>query len=678
MRAAFRLCFSAALLVASTAAASLTPSEEVILKQYVAGAQRQNAARVRAVVARPDLTPDESAEALSHALAATPVSDARVGFLRELLFGAGSQASRPVLAAAVTRALLARADAIFDRAPLLERPCSRRPECLGDVGPTDAGEELLRIYAFLDADVANAGTVTGTAVHDPSSGIDEATYAACAKALGEHLNRHAAALRPGSALSPVASRIRAQAMLAAFDMGEDSPTRAIDGALRLGLDPPQRQVLLERGVLFLDDGKSSSGLAAAAALVRRLPRSSLAGVEAVFFGADARPELRAHGSVLVVGGDLDGSVATMVFPRDEIAPSRVSAGLGELAIALTLPLTRKVLASRGELALAARRDVEAAGGDPKRLLGAPHDRSPEAAIAAALGMLLVDAPRTIDLAMARFLGGRPESIALVSDALGVLAASAGPSGVQSLVLGEDSGGASAPLPVSSVRLDPSGAATAFSLGRARWELVRDTSGAVTGVHQGRQPLVFSMLHDARVPVSGGAGWSGGGLSLRPMHGAPLVGVVASRGGARVRVVGRGALDVAAMTAPGNDVAFDADVTADGSWAVLLRASDARDVLGVGLRITPGQGGAPAHVALVSVARGGAERELASSTLPSVEHVRVAVRGATIHALCTHRARPPQSVTLEAPLPARLGSGDVALVVGKGSDVDLGGVSLRHD
>jgi len=77
-------------------------------------------------------------------------------------------------------------------------------------------------------------------------------------------------------------------MLSAYDMGADSPTRLIDGADRIGLGAADRHLLIERGVLLLDSGKGGPARASAAELVRRLPASALAGVEAIFFG-DARP-----------------------------------------------------------------------------------------------------------------------------------------------------------------------------------------------------------------------------------------------------------------------------------------------------------------------------------------------------------------------------------------------------
>ncbi len=658
MGAGLAVAALASILVSGDGHAALTPSEDIVVRQFVGTALAQNVARVRALVARPDLSADESAEAMTQALAPTQVNEARIGFLQALLFGAGSQASRSVLVTAVTRALIARADAIFARSPTFD-------------APSDAAAELFRIYAFIGGDVANSGAAQAGHAHDPQSGIDAATYETCAKALGDHLKRHSAYLQPGGQLSPIATRIRAQAMLATFDMGADSPTRVIDGAERVGLDATRRQVLLERNLLMLDSGKSS--LAAATSLVRRFRSGALDQVEGIYFG-DASPGLRAHGTIIGIKNDLDAAARLDGFPIDEVSSSPVSAALADLAHQLALAISKRALASRGDLRLAIERDAQAAAGDAKKLLGPVVDATPESVAAGTLRMLLADAPRAIDLAMARFLVSRPESVALVSDAVGVLAASAGPDGVQSLVLGKgENDGTTSPLPLSAVRLNPNGTAASFTVNGARWEIVRGDTGLVTGVHRDGQPLSFTMLQTALIPVAGGTGWTGGGLVMTPLYGSPLVGVVS---GPRIRIVGQGDLDVASMQAPGDDVAFDADVRPAGSFAVLLRAKGGKDGVGIGLRVTPGS---PTKASIVNVASDGTEHELAQSTaLGSIEHVHVEVRGNTIRATCTHRAQPAQTASLEAPVPAHQAHGDVALVIKKGAALELDAVSLRRN
>src|SRR6187401_2558127 len=97
---------------ARSAEAALTSSEKGQIKDFVARGHAENAGRVRSLVARTDLTVDESIAALSEAVSAVPFTEPRSLFLRELVFGMSSGSSRPLLAHAVVRALTTRADVI--------------------------------------------------------------------------------------------------------------------------------------------------------------------------------------------------------------------------------------------------------------------------------------------------------------------------------------------------------------------------------------------------------------------------------------------------------------------------------------------------------------------------------------------------------------------------------------
>ncbi|HEX7601575.1 MAG TPA: hypothetical protein VF316_08220, partial [Polyangiaceae bacterium] len=153
-----------------SALATLTPSEGAIVKQFVGTAQIANAGKVRALVARPDLTEPESSQAMIDALAPLAFTEARAVFLRELVFGGASGPSRNILVTAALKGLLARADTVFGK---------------GTPEGADIAEELTRIYRFLAADVANAGRPTGR-LHDAQAGITPGTYEACARLMAEH------------------------------------------------------------------------------------------------------------------------------------------------------------------------------------------------------------------------------------------------------------------------------------------------------------------------------------------------------------------------------------------------------------------------------------------------------------------------------------------------------------
>src|SRR5579884_487028 len=108
-----------ALAVAMTASAparaSLTSTETAELRGYLAS--ESHADRVRALVARPDLSADESAAAMTAALAGASLDERRVAFLDEVIAGAPSAAARPVLARASVHAVLARVEAIYAQHP---------------------------------------------------------------------------------------------------------------------------------------------------------------------------------------------------------------------------------------------------------------------------------------------------------------------------------------------------------------------------------------------------------------------------------------------------------------------------------------------------------------------------------------------------------------------------------
>src|SRR5207249_3142995 len=75
---------------ARSAQAALTSSEKGQIRDFFATARAENAVRVRALVARTDLTAEESISALAEAVAPVPFSDQRAIFLRELTFGVSS------------------------------------------------------------------------------------------------------------------------------------------------------------------------------------------------------------------------------------------------------------------------------------------------------------------------------------------------------------------------------------------------------------------------------------------------------------------------------------------------------------------------------------------------------------------------------------------------------------
>jgi hypothetical protein len=598
---------------AADARASLTTSETEQIRGYITS--ETHADRVRSLVARPDLSADESAEAMTAALSGVPLDAPRMAFLGEVVQGGGSTASRPVLAVAAVRAVLGRVDALYAQHP-------------ANLEHSSALAEIARGYVFV------AGEASGA-----DAGVDASARAGCGKALADHLAHNASLLKVDVAVPVQVAHLRAQAAVALLDAMPDGPMRRVDAADRLGLTGARRAALVELGVLVTDASGADGRVTEVRALLDRMP-GARDGAEAVFVG-DTQALFRARFVVVSTDDAPAGPLGEAASPwGPEGAPAEVPASTMAIARGLAVAAVRRAVDRRP--ALRARVD---------------HDGLP--AVATAVAMLAVDAPRTLDVAAARFLAGKRDTLAAVADALGVLAAFAPP------VPAAD--GLAVPLGharATHVSLDPAGVATAFRLDAHLWRLEHDDAGAITGLHRDGSPVVASMLPAARVVPTEGDSWTGSGLVFARLAGAPRAAISA---GPRVRVVGSSVGDAVSAPAPGDDAAVEADLRIDGGPAgVVVRAvAGTAGFKGVSLLLVPG---APAHAVLLTA--DGAGADLAASPvveLPATptHHVRLAVRG-------THVDARIDAVTLSATLPADLAHGDVALRAYPGVSVEATG------
>jgi hypothetical protein len=656
-------------LVVSDARAALTPSELAQLRDSVASAKGGTVpARVRALVARPDLSDDESSEALAQAVAPVPFTPARATLLKDVVFGGASVASRPILAMATVKALVARADSLLAK---YAGGLDTQPEAMA---------ELTRIYAFVDKEIAAAPGRRGLG-QEPQNGISLAAYDECSRFLAEHMDRNPKWLRDEARLAPPASRVRAQMKLALLDMMNESPTMRVEAADRLGLAGARRSFFTELGILLLDSGVADDArIDRVRALVARMPAVRQS-TSAIFFGAP-KPDLVARGLVLGVASSLEsgrssaGPVSSLArenpFPA-EVEPGAVDPAALDLARELGRVVVTRALDKRGELRLRAERDVRAVMGDASKLLGRA-ELSAESALAEAVALLLLDGPRTLDLAMARFLAGRPESAAIASDALGVLAAHSGaapasPNAGLVLALGAPrDDGSTENLSATQVQLAADGSVSAFTIRGAKWTLVRGESGVVTDVRKNGGPLTLGALATARIPVREATEWKGGGMAFTRLAGTPRAAVAS---GSRVRVVGasRG-VDAIAMPSPSNDVVVDVDLDVyGGTGGVLVRAAEGDSGLrGAGVVIDPNPKNGTMRVSLRAFDAGtGAE------IVPSQEqryvrtvHVRLSVKGNKIEATAG-------GITLRGVLPPGLATGSVALHAEHGASVEAAGL-----
>lgn len=613
---------AAALVVAHPASATLTTSEAEQVRGYVERAD--HADRVRALVARPDLTPDESAAVMASALGAIGLDDRHAAYLGEIVRAAPTPATRPVLAVAIVRGLLSRVDALYAAHPAdLER----------------AGAALTEVGLAYD--------FAATQVSGPDTSMTDASRAEVGRALSDHVGRNASLLRLDATVGPAVARLRAQVALTMLDSLPDGPTRKIDAADKLGVSGARRAVLVDMGLLVLDRGGSDDRIAQVRAVLDRMPQAR-EGAVALYIG-DAQAALRSRGRVITVA-DAGGPLGEAASPwGGEADPPQVAALTMSVARGLADAAVARATDKRPGLGVQIGQD----GGAP--------------GVATVVAMLVVDPSRTVDVASARLVSGRRETAAWLADALGVLTVSA--PAADPRTGGHD--GLTVPLGLiqaTHVALDPTGSVNAFRLDGHLWRFEREGSGAVSAIKRDGAPVALSMLPTARVAATDGNSWNGAGLLFARLSGSPRVAISA---GPRVRLVGSHVGDAILAQAPGDDLTVEADVHVDGGPAgiVLHALAGSMTFSGVSLLVVPG---APAHAVLM-VADGSGNETAAS---PAVEvpaapvlHVKVVLKGKQLTAGVGPAASP---VSLSFSLPDNLLHGDVALRAYPGVTLEVSG------
>jgi hypothetical protein len=617
----------------ANAVASLSPSETEQVRHEVSMAQ--NVEHVRAIVARPDLTSDEASAVMAAAMAETPVDLSHAEFLRDLVFGSPSAASRPILAVAVVRGLLARADA------LLARNAKELEKNALVVG------ELARAYGLVEDIVAA----------DVQANMTDSARAECAHLLSEHVARNAV-LQPEQPVTPSVATVRAQAAIALLDGMPDTPGRRVDVANGLALTGARRAALIELGMLVLDSGGPDARVAALRPLLQRLP-GAREGAEAIVVGDKNASRLHARGGAVVM---VDAAPAMMISEArspwgEEVAPPPIDEA--------TLALVRDLATAAVQRALEVRPQLRAA---------VEHDGG-EFGVPTMAAMLEVDAARTMDAAAARMLAGKRESVAWLSDALGALAVfspSASPSAKSDglmLPLGRAEAAGNSTVRPARVSLDASGAAATVQMDSHTWRIGRDDKGAVTGLWRDAAPVTAKMLSNLRPSAQPATSWNVGGTVFARLAGSPRATLTA---GPHVWVYGSGVPDAIATPSPADDVVVEADLRVNGGpGGIAVRAlpGSFRSFKGVSLMIVPGP--TPHAALLVSDGRSveTAAAPIVELTPAPVQHVRLAVKGQKVEARVG-------TAKLEAALPDGYAHGDVALRAYSDASVEATGWNLR--
>lgn len=648
-RRALAVCLGSALLAHSgVASAALTTSEKGTIKDAVAAAQPAQAARVRSLVARPDLTPEETEEALRGALEGVRYDEARSAFVRELAFGAASAASRPALTPPLVGALLARADRV-----LAQRPFDAR-----------AGAEVAFVYAEV------ARLTGGSRAIDPQ--IPRAAADVCAKKVAAHVEKNARLLKLDQTISKEILLGRSQLALAAWALAREGPTARVDFADAFGMAGGRRALFVERGLLVLDTGKADEArVAHVRALVDRVPLLR-EGAGAIAFG-DPAPALVSRLEVVALPSDLESSVVLPGPWGEEVEPGPVDPLFANTALELARWLTARALKNRSELRVVAQEDQRLA--DAPRPFGAVADATPEAAVAGAVHLLLLDAPRALDWALARSVAGQPRSAALLADALGVLASFARPqAGGLSISLGKPRPDASQEgISATEVRLSPQGAVTAMRLAGHVFAFERTATGALAGVTRDGAPLTLAALPSARAPLTTEGPWSAGPLSFARLRGTPGA---AATPGPRLRMVGRGSrgYDAIAARAPADDFVLEADLSVTGGpGGIGVRTTLARDALRGARVVLDASGPYGPRVALVSTDENGHEAYMSApvdAPFTSPTHVKIVVRGTKVDAEVG-------GAKLWGTLPETTARGGEVVLWGKsGASVDTSGLTIK--
>jgi hypothetical protein len=634
----------------SPALAALTPSEQAQIRDFYRAGAKNQADRIRSLVARPDLSAAESADALRDAVASVPFTPERAAVLREVAFAPSAEASRQVLLPAITRAMLARADAVLGR--------------LANVDDPRATDELTLLYTFLVREVAE----------QPDAKVTRAAREECGKAALEHIEKNGRHLRMDGGPTALAS-MRAQANALFFEMLPEGPTKRLDAADKLGLRGARRQMLLEWG-LVAADGKNADDarFAALRSVLERTP-GLRTDVTLIVLG-DKSSRAVSRGRTLALAGDL--LTASPSFWGDEVDTGDLSPTafvIGELA----RPASARALQNRGELRTLAEHDVSQS--DKDRPLGKPADATLEAQVGAAVQLLLVDASRAFDWALVRFLSAKPESAAILSDALGVLVALSPPPTGQELTLPLGKPG-SGPIPdlalATGVRLLPNGAVSALTFGGHAWTFERDeATGAVRAIRRDGQPVNVGMLSSARMAMTETSTWTYGGVAFAKLLGSPRAGMGP---GPHVRLDAQSQMDVIATPAPGNDFVIECELNVEGGeGGIGFRARTLRDtrqklpkdyLFGGIVTLVPDVDNP--RVALVTAEELSHQAYMAAPAygpFAGPMHVRIQVKGTKVTARVGN-------VTFNGTLPHTMDTGSIVLFGRRGAKVEVLSFSVK--
>jgi hypothetical protein len=526
-RRAFTAATALALsLTALPARAALTDSEKGQVRSYLESGELGTVARLRALIARPDLSEREATDVLSAALRPRVFDDEAEAYLEALLFGPASHASRSTLMSSVVRALLSRADAVFVQQP-------------GDPmrGDARAGDELMRIHRFVDHLLARARASEAKGV----AGLQPDARRRIAESYAEHVERHRTWLGFAGRVQGETLLLRAQVALVLNRASEGVVDRN-DTAEVLGLGAAAGGLFQRTGTLFDDGGLGPEvRRQEVVSMLENVP-GSLRDIDLVVVSKVPRRAWAPGDRVMFLRTPL-GPVAPR---REDLWPSSVRVADPELAwfetawVASSSAIRRRLAedegyASRVQQALANADGKGEFGTIAPWLLTRSLDRDARKLsevvslvdfAAASATLLLLDVKRTVDLASMRSLSGRPESFEQLLLGLDALAPGAGSTERKEIRLGKVTVDGIRPVTVEVVVEDGRVAGLAFD--GHRYDAAFGSDGRVAEVRLDGETYEVGDLSAIEVPTTSGDRWQVGETEFVRLFGRPELGALGRR------------------------------------------------------------------------------------------------------------------------------------------------------
>ena len=404
----------------------------------------------------------------------------------------------------------------------------------------------------------------------------------------DHFEKSRRFLRLGAKLRPGWMRVRVQACLGLVEI-----SRGIFGRHQvsewLALDGSRRSLFERHGVLLVDGGTASEErLAAAAKMFESTPARDI-DVSVWLISKSPLYQISAQGRVLRARTQLSRAPVPLLASRfwaPGVEPSTPDREFAEIALSLGTLISQSTLAREGELrqdamAAAERAQKEGASAYLSHAFartavlptvsagnGVPG-ATPAALISYAVQMLLVDAPRSLDLAMIRAAEGFDAPLQQLLTALGVLAT--GREKAKIISLGSTGAGGTLSNTEFTELTYEGDRVRSFRLGDDLYVVGR-VKDRVTLRKNGEAPLAHE-LAGFQLETSQRGPWTSQGIAFEPLYGRPEAGVIGDGRFVLVAPDQAGGFDSVVAGGTAADMETSAQIQFDaGGGGLIARAS----------------------------------------------------------------------------------------------------------